>query len=96
MRIWDARLQQAAMKLKLSHANWVSSVRWCPHSEHLLASACYDGSVRIWDVRSNIPLHEMKAHEGAKALCVCWDGPSALASGGSDAQLKIAALAVPA
>ena len=68
-------------------------MRWCPHQQHLLASACYDGAVRLWDVRSSIPLHELRAHEGGKALCVAWDGPDRLASGGSDAALRVHAVA---
>ena len=48
LRVWDARLQQAACKLQLAHPGWVAAVRWCPHSPHLLASACYDGRVRLW------------------------------------------------
>lgn len=93
LRLWDSRLQQAALRLQLPHPNWVSEVAWCPHAQHLLASACYDGTVRLWDVRSNIPLHELKAHPNNKALCVAWDGPERLASGGSDAQIRTASVA---
>ena len=95
LRLWDSRLQQAALRLKLPHPGWVSGVKWCPNSAHLLATSCYDGSVRIWDVRSTIPLHEMRAHDGGKALCIEWDGAERLVSGGSDAQLKTATLALP-
>ena len=92
LRLWDSRLQQAALRVRLPHPGWVSGVKWCPHSAHLLATSCYDGSVRIWDVRSTIPLHETKAHAGAKALCVEWDGADRLVSGGSDAKLQMATL----
>jgi ribosome biogenesis protein YTM1 len=93
LRIWDSRLQSSAMRLRLAHKGWVSDVRWCPHRPQLLASACYDGSVRLWDVRSTIPLHEITKHEG-KALCVAWDGAERVASGGSDAQMRTASLAL--
>ena len=95
LRVWDSRLQQAALRLKLTHPGWVSGVRWCPHQSHLLASTCYDGCVRLWDVRSSIPLHEIKSHEGGKALCVDWDGPERILSGGSDAALRMATIALP-
>jgi WD40 repeat protein len=95
VRVWDSRLQQAALQLKLAHPGWAACVRWCPHQQHLLASACYDGTVRLWDVRSSIPLHELKAHTDAKALCLAWDGAERLASGGSDAQMHVAAVAPP-
>ena len=28
LRVWDSRLQQAAMQIKFAHKGWVSSVRW--------------------------------------------------------------------
>lgn len=96
LRLWDSRLEQGAMRLRMSHPGWVSDVRWCPNHPHVLATACYDGAIRLWDVRSTVPLHEMRAHEGGKALCVAWDGQERLASGGSDAALRFAALSVPA
>ena len=95
LRVWDLRLQQAALRLKLPHPGWVSDVKWCPHQPHLLASACYDGTVRLWDVRSSIPLHELQSHKGGKALCLAWDGAERLCSGGSDAQMAVAAIAPP-
>ena len=96
LRLWDARLQAAALQLKLAHKGWVSAVRWCgAGSPHLCASACYDGIVRLWDVRSTVPLHQVSAHEG-KALCLAWDGPERVASGGADAQLRISQLGAAA
>lgn len=94
LRVWDSRLQQAALQLQLSHKGWVADVKWCPHRPHLLASASYDGHVRLWDVRSTNPLHTLTEHEG-KALCVAWDGAEKVASGGTDAQMRRAALALP-
>jgi len=91
LRIWDARLQQAAMQLKLPHKGWVSAAKWSPHAPHLLASACYDGSVRLWDVRSTIPLHQLSVHSG-KALSLIWDGAERIASGGADAKIHISSL----
>lgn len=87
--------RQASMRLKLSHkGGWVSDVRWHPHQPHLLASACYDGAVRLWDVRTTIPLHTVAQHDG-KALCVIWDGAERVASGGTDAQLRLSRFALP-
>lgn len=94
LRVWDSRLQAAAMQLKLPHKGWVSAVRWCPQQANMLASASYDGAVRLWDVRSSAPLHTVSTHEG-KALCLAWDGADRIASGGSDAQMRIAAITLP-
>ena len=95
LRIWDSRLQQAAMQLQLPHKGWVSAARWCVQTPHLLASACYDGTVRLWDVRSTVPLHQLGTHAG-KALSLTWDGPERLASGGSDAEIRVSSIAMPA
>jgi len=91
LRIWDSRLQQAAMQLKLPHKGWVSAARWSVHASHHLASACYDGTVRLWDVRSTVPLHQLNVHDG-KALSLTWDGAERVASGGSDAKILVASL----
>jgi ribosome biogenesis protein YTM1 len=93
LRVWDSRLDQAAMQLKLPHKGWVSAVRWCEHQPNLLASACYDGSVRLWDVRSTVPLHQLNAHVG-KALCLAWDAEFVV-SGGTDSQLRRSKVALP-
>jgi hypothetical protein len=34
------------------------------------ASGSYDGTVKVWDLRSHIPLHTLVAHPGAKVLSV--------------------------
>ena len=95
LRIWDARLQQAALQVKLPHSTWVSAVKWCPHQAQLVATACYDGAVRLWDVRcSSTPLHQASLHDG-KALCLEWDGPERLVSGGTDAVMRRAEVTLP-
>ncbi len=54
----------------------------------MLASSSHDGSIKIWDIRSSIPLHTVQAHaKGSKALCLSFtDG--AIFSGGSDCVVK--------
>ena len=68
------------MQVSLPHGGWVSASRWCPSQPHLLATACYDGVVRLWDVRSTVPLHQVAKHDD-KALCLAWAGGELLASG---------------
>ena len=94
LRVWDSRLQQGAMQLAIPHKSWVNDARWCPTHTNLLATACYDGVVRLWDVRSTTPLHELTTHAG-KALCLAWDAGERVASGGTDSQLRLAALSLP-
>lgn len=78
IRLWDPRAQQSGESIVQrtfrSHKQWVSSVAWHPDStanEHLFVSGGYDGTAKVWDARSTIPLHTVKAHEG-KLLGLSW------------------------
>ncbi|KAI8816290.1 WD40-repeat-containing domain protein [Fimicolochytrium jonesii] len=92
VRLWDPRVQEGLIvKLKLaSHTNWVSSVRWSPSSAYTFASASYDGTIKVWDIRSTKPLYTLAAggEETAKVLSVDWV-EGYLLSGGEDAQLRV-------
>ncbi|MES1909249.1 MAG: hypothetical protein MHM6MM_002021 [Cercozoa sp. M6MM] len=91
VRVWDARAHEAGdvaqVTLRHSQSQWTSAVSWAPasQSEYLLASCSYAGDVKVWDVRTTVPLHSLKAHDD-KALCLVWHS-SALYSGGADKQL---------
>ncbi|GAB9475166.1 Ribosome biogenesis protein wdr12 [Globisporangium polare] len=95
VRLWDPRATQAGENLVQrtfsSHKEWVSAVAWHPSNASLFASTSYDGSVKVWDSRSTVPLHTVAAHAG-KALDVAWrpeDEPEvAFVTGGEDKQLK--------
>ena len=88
VRLWDTRKGGSTATQMRAHTSWVSAVRWCPGSETHLASASYDGSVMLWDVRAEVPLHRVRAHNG-KAFDVGWCSSSLIASGGADSQLKL-------
>ena len=96
VRLWDPRVGGggdggAVVKLRLaSHTKWVSAVAWSNHSEHVLLSGSHDSSLKIWDVRSTVPLHTIDAaHEkGKKVLCVGWKSDGDFVSGGGDCKLK--------
>ncbi|KAL1526888.1 hypothetical protein AB1Y20_015579 [Prymnesium parvum] len=89
VRLWDTRLQQASLKLTLPHKGWVSSISWATSSTHQLLTSCHDGGVRLWDIRSTLPLHELHLHTD-KALCATWQNSSRIVSGGADGQLRVA------
>lgn len=48
------------MKLALaSHTDVTSAIAWSPNNGNRLVSCAYDGTVKLWDIRSNIPLHTL-------------------------------------
>ncbi|KAI9294659.1 WD40 repeat-like protein [Neoconidiobolus thromboides FSU 785] len=57
IRIWDPRVKESnVVKLTLSgHLNFVSSVKFHNSDSFRLASSSYDGSLKIWDLRSRTP-----------------------------------------
>jgi ribosome biogenesis protein YTM1 len=86
--IWDPRLKEAeVMKLRLrSHEGWVTGVAFSQHDAHLLASCSHDRSVKLWDLRSQLPLHTIALHTD-KVMSVAWYGSDFVLSGGSDCKL---------
>ena len=66
----------------------MAALAWRPGAAHTVASACFEGTLSLWDIRSAMPLSTVQAHDG-KALDLCWRGPNELASGGSDAAVKV-------
>ncbi|CAG8493140.1 8581_t:CDS:2 [Paraglomus brasilianum] len=72
-----------------SHQNWVSSLTWSPVSAYILASASYDGTLKIWDIRSKTPLYTLSQRDNSKKLfCVDWNN-GIIVSGGEDCQLRV-------
>ena len=63
VRIWDPRSAAVTPVHHLvSHTAWVSALKWCPGKEEQLLSASYDGSWKVWDLRTAVPLHTVDAH----------------------------------
>lgn len=94
VRLWDMRSSSKSDgnvfdgTLRPSHKSWVSAVEWSPIDPYILASASHDSTVKVWDIRSSLPLHTVKAHaKGAKALCLSFTN-STIFSGGSDCIVK--------
>jgi ribosome biogenesis protein YTM1 len=71
------------------HSAWVSSVSWSKTSEYALCTGSYDGTVRVWDIRSREPLYTVDPESTKdKVLSVFWDNEKIL-SGGEDKKLRI-------
>ena len=93
VRIWDPRMKDAeVVKLTLrSHAGWVTDVAFSPTLPNTLASTSHDGTVKLWDIRSKIPLHTLQTHTD-KVLSLDWYNDSNVLSGGADRQLRTHAI----
>lgn len=97
VRLWDTRASgESVVKLTLSsHEKFVADVKWSRVNPNLLVSASHDRTLKIWDVRSTLPLHTLEGHED-KVLCVTWNHDyTQLISGGADSNLKINTLKLP-
>jgi ribosome biogenesis protein YTM1 len=96
VRLWDMRTNNGDVggsgmdkSLRQSHKAWVSCVQWSPTDPFVLATTSHDGTLKVWDIRSSLPLHTVKAvdKKGEKALCLAF-GDGMIYSGGSDCVVK--------
>jgi len=98
VRLWDMRVSKKGgadktstvsdSTLKPSHKAWVAAVQWSPTNPYTLASASHDGTVKMWDIRSSLPLHTVRAHpKQEKGLCLAF-AEGVIYSGGSDCVVK--------
>jgi ribosome biogenesis protein YTM1 len=96
LRVWDARGvsgEGLAVKAYAAHEGWISSLAWRPGSSYHLISGGHDGAVKMWDIRTAVPLGTLQQHkEDAKVLCVGWWGSETLVSGGSDCKVQLYSL----
>lgn len=88
IRLWDPRHPEASLVWKSlsSHKSLVSSLAWHPSNPNLLLSGGYDNTTKLWDIRSELPLHTLTFSE--KVLTVGWrEKGQVIVSGGADCQL---------
>lgn len=91
LRVWDTRSVKGeglAVKAYNAHEGWISSVGWRPGSSYHIATGGHDGAVKLWDIRSPVPLGSLQQHKD-KVLCVGWWGGGVLVSGGADCKLQL-------
>ncbi|KAL9645909.1 hypothetical protein ABK040_001018 [Willaertia magna] len=72
IRMWDIR-QNGSKKASLfrSHKGWVRSVKWL--SEFQFISGGDDNAVKLWDIRSGIPIHSMPHSVNEERTTICTD-----------------------
>lgn len=62
IRCWDIRnYRQPLFQIKTGDRP-VKQIRFSPHFPHILASACFDFSTQIWDIRHKEPLEKFHHH----------------------------------
>ncbi|XP_051117621.1 ribosome biogenesis protein WDR12 homolog isoform X2 [Andrographis paniculata] len=90
LRIWDPRKPGTSSPIFQfsSHKSWISSCKWHRESWFHLVTSSYDGKVRLWDLRSALPLFVLNAHSD-KVLCADWWKNDCVISGGVDSKLNI-------
>jgi ribosome biogenesis protein YTM1 len=101
VRLWDVRTDKKEDSLTVtdstfrpSHKAWVSSVQWSPHSPYHVTSTGHDGTVKLWDIRSSLPLHTVRAFaKGDKGLCLAYspgttENGYTIFAGGTDCAVK--------
>jgi WD40 repeat protein/serine/threonine protein kinase len=76
VEIWNTKSRQHVRTLPQHHNNAVAGVSFSPDAE-MLATAGYDGTVRVWDAADGTELHVLAGHRGG-ASCVAFS-PVALA-----------------
>jgi ribosome biogenesis protein len=106
VRLWDVRtgggeakessnLMTTNSTFKPSHREWISAVQWSAHNPYHLASTSHDGKMKIWDIRSTLPLHTVQAFgTNHKGLSLAYGGEEdhhggmVLFVGGTDCVVK--------
>lgn len=99
IRLWDTRaavdsakessLVVADTTFRPSHKEWITAVNWSPNHAFHLASTSHDGNVKLWDIRSSLPLHTIRAFpKGVKGLSLCYGNSGNLYVGGTDCVVK--------
>lgn len=76
----------------VGHTNFVVSLAACPNNHNMFASASHDGTVKVWDVRSDKSLYTISREAdsaGEKVFAVDWDAAVGIISGGLDKKVQI-------
>lgn len=88
LRLFDLRSnQKKAQKLFKSHSQMISSVDFCPYEDNLFISGALDGVVKVWDMRSDLPLYSVNVAQNSKIFSVKWVSGKVFVSGGDDSSL---------
>jgi ribosome biogenesis protein len=103
VRLWDTRtgvqgdaakdaasLVVADTTFRPSHKEWITALQWSRDHPFHLASTSHDGTVKLWDIRSALPLHTYRAFpKKVKGLSLSYGhGDGVIYVGGADCVVK--------
>ena len=92
VRVWDRIEKQGTFMKSLqslsSHSEWVSDLEWHPSSDYHMFTASYDGSLKVWDIRAQIPLHTVTLPTEEKIFCCTWVNDTMIAHGGTNQKIS--------
>jgi len=75
IRMFDDRSRDKTSKAQFkSHNSFVSSIKHCPGNDNIFVSGCYEGKIKLWDFRMNLPLYTIDSHFGNKIFDLVWLG----------------------
>ena len=100
INIYDPRITSATRELfkntkLVGHKNFVVGLSKDPLNDNVFASCSHDGTVKIWDIRSENALFTITREEKSaskshnKVLDVDWDQDIGIVSGGEDKTIQI-------
>lgn len=94
-RISATTTEQTNNQKLIGHTNFVVGLSKCPTNDHMFASSSHDGTVKVWDVRSEKSLYtitrdQSKSLKGQdKVFSIAWDKDIGIISGGQDKKIQI-------
>lgn len=92
VRVWDPHKGVEVCKPLRGHRAWVSALAWEPlHANKAcerVASSSKDGSVRVWNVRTNRFEFSLSGHKGS-VECVRWGGEGLIYTASRDRTIKV-------
>lgn len=88
----DSNSAKITQQQLIGHKNFVVSLDTCPENEYMLCSGSHDGTVKVWDVRSNAPMYTITRENGEtkdKIFATRWAEKIGIISGGEDKKVQI-------
>lgn len=92
-RINSSKITQQQL---IGHKNFVVSLDTCPENEYMLCSGSHDGTVKVWDIRSNLSMYTITREDknvtkgvNDKVFAVTWNKGVGIVSGGQDKKIQI-------